>query len=183
MKLEEIKPGVLVAGSKWPEPVEVNKVENFGNYLRLVGATKSGKHIDQVISLSDLNAFNIVQVGIDFSTEIKNSQACQQPSEKTMAVLPTWPDLPPTGTTPTTNIPAQPASEISGLQITLDIPRGQVSQMMGLMNFLQQKYQKLNIQITATDGTMSDNELSDHIKETLKQLGINPEKAISTRNQ
>ena len=116
-------------------------------------------------------------------TAIKNSQACQQPPEKTVTVLPTWPNLPSKGTTPTTNIPVQSASEIGGLQITLDIPRGQVSQMMGLMNFLQQKYQKLNIQITATDGTMSDNELSDHIKETLKQLGINPEKAVSTRNQ
>jgi predicted ArsR family transcriptional regulator len=100
-----------------------------------------------------------------------------------VAVLPSWPNLPSKGTTPTTNIPVQSASEIGGLQITLDIPRGQVSQMMGLMNFLQQKYQKLNIQITATDGTMSDNELTDHIKETLKQLGINPEKAVSTRNQ
>ena len=52
---------------------------------------------------------------------------------------------------------------------------------MGLMNFLQQKYQRLSLQIGATDGTMSDGELSDHVKETLKQLGINPEKAITVR--
>ena len=52
---------------------------------------------------------------------------------------------------------------------------------MGLMNFLQQKYQTLNLQIIAADGTMSNTELSDHIKETLRQLGIDPEKAIATK--
>jgi hypothetical protein len=70
---------------------------------------------------------------------------------------------------------------IPEIQITIDVPRGQVSQIMGLMNFLQQKYQTLSLQIRATDGTMSDEELSDHIKETLKQLGINPEKAVAIR--
>lgn len=49
---------------------------------------------------------------------------------------------------------------------------------MGLMNFLQQKYQFLGLQIRATDGTMSEAELADHVKEILRQLGINPEKAI-----
>ena len=78
------------------------------------------------------------------------------------------------GTTTTTN-------EIPEIQIVIDVPRGQVSQIMGLMNFLQQKYQTLNLQIKATDGTMTDAELSDHIKETLKQLGINPERAVTTR--
>jgi hypothetical protein len=67
---------------------------------------------------------------------------------------------------------------IPEIQITIDVPRGQVSQIMGLMNFLQQKYQSLNLQIRATDGTMSEAELADHVKETLRQLGINPEKAI-----
>ena len=79
-----------------------------------------------------------------------------------------------TATTSTTN-------EIPEIQIVIDVPRGQVSQIMGLMNFLQQKYQTLNLQIKATDGTMTDGELSDHIKETLKQLGINPERAVTTR--
>ena len=72
-------------------------------------------------------------------------------------------------------------NEIPEIQIAIDVPRGQVSQIMGLMNFLQQKYQTLSLQIIATDGTMSDGELSDHIKETLKQLGINPEKAITVK--
>jgi hypothetical protein len=70
-----------------------------------------------------------------------------------------------------------PTTDILEIQITIDVPRGQVSQIMGLMNFLQQKNQSLGLQIRATDGTMSEAELTDHTNETLKQLGINPEKA------
>ena len=69
MKLEEVKSGVHIAGSKWPESVEVNKVENLGKHLRLIGATKSGRHVDQVISIAELNNIRIVQIGVDFSTE------------------------------------------------------------------------------------------------------------------
>lgn len=72
-------------------------------------------------------------------------------------------------------------TDIPEIQITIEVPRGQVSQIMGLMNFLQQKYQSLGLQIIATDGTMSEAELADHVKETLRQLGINPEKAITRR--
>ena len=56
-----------------------------------------------------------------------------------------------------------------------------MSQIKGLMNFLQQKYQTLSLQIKASDGAMSDAELTDHVKETLKQLGIDP--VSSNRNQ
>ena len=83
-------------------------------------------------------------------------------------------------TTPTTAAPSRP-DEIREIQITIDVPRGQVSQIMGLMNLLQQKYQTLSLQIRATEGTMTEAELTDHVKETLKQLGINPEKAITRK--
>ena len=90
-------------------------------------------------------------------------------------------DLESKGSGPSPNIPLSTTTEIQEIQISIDVPRGQVSQIMGLMNFLQQKYQSLNLQIRATDGTMSDEELADHVKETLKQLGINPEKAVTMR--
>lgn len=89
------------------------------------------------------------------------------PSEITLSAYPT-------GTTPSTD-------GIPEVQITINVPRGQVSQIMGLMNFLQQKYQTLNLQIKASDGVMSDGELADHIKETLKQLGINPETSVKIK--
>ena len=69
MRLEEIKPGVIILGAKWPESVEVTKVEILGNYLRLIGATKSGKHVDQVMAVGDLVNVKIIEIGVDFNTE------------------------------------------------------------------------------------------------------------------
>jgi len=69
MRLDEIRSGIIVAGPKWPDPVEISKVENYGNHLRLVGATKSGKHIDQVMPISELNKIRIIEIGVDFKTE------------------------------------------------------------------------------------------------------------------
>ncbi len=69
LKLEEFKPGILIIGPKWSEPVEINKVENCGSYVRLIGATKSGKHIDQVTSVSELNNVKIVKIVVDFRAE------------------------------------------------------------------------------------------------------------------
>ena len=82
-----------------------------------------------------------------------------------------------------TTVTPPSVTEIPEIQISISVPRGQVSQIMGLMNFLQQKYQSLNIQISAADGLMSDGELADHVKETLKQLGLDPEKAITLRKR
>ena len=52
------------------------------------------------------------------------------------------------------------------------VPRGKVSQIMGVMNLLQSKYQSLRITIRATDGSMSQDDYINKIKESLRQLGI-----------
>jgi hypothetical protein len=68
------------------------------------------------------------------------------------------------------------SKEIEGkrgrLWIEFEVPRGRVSQVMGVMNFLQSKFRSLRISIKATDGSLSDDEYSSKIKEALKQLGI-----------
>lgn len=47
----EIRKGSIVKGNYWPEPVEVNLIENMGNYVRIVGVTIWGKnYIDQIIT-------------------------------------------------------------------------------------------------------------------------------------
>ena len=107
-------------------------------------------------------------------TKLESSQQTEKPEKRGL-------DVELKGSGPSPNIPLSTTTEIPEIQINIDVPRGQVSQIMGLMNFLQQKYQTLNLQIRATDGTMSDGELADHVKETLKQLGINPEKAVTMR--
>lgn len=112
-------------------------------------------------------------------TAIKN-QTCL-PQEPIIPQKPIFGTNIPTTLSPSIqSVPIKP-QENSEVQIAIEVPRGQVSQIMGLMNFLQQKYQKLTLEIRATDGTMTDSELTDHIKETLKQLGINPESAVATK--
>ena len=109
---------------------------------------------------------------------IKTKQQPFQTTDKTETEQLKWPEMSKKDIPHTTGTSPQTSQEIPEIQITLDIPLGQVSQIMGLMNFLQKKYQTLNLQIIATDGTMSNTELSDRIKETLRQLGIDPEIAI-----
>jgi hypothetical protein len=52
------------------------------------------------------------------------------------------------------------------------IPRGKVSQIMGIMNYLQTKFQNLEIELIATEGQISDQDYEDKIKEAFRQLGI-----------
>ena len=52
------------------------------------------------------------------------------------------------------------------------IPKGRVSALMGLLNYIQTKFDKIEIKIDASDGTIEESEYEDNIKEALKQLGI-----------
>ena len=50
-----IKEGETIEGPFWPEPVEVKKVEEFGNRIRIIGATiYSYVHVDQLISKDEI---------------------------------------------------------------------------------------------------------------------------------
>src|SRR2546425_3278295 len=58
------------------------------------------------------------------------------------------------------------------LGLRFRVPRGKVSQIMGIMNFLQSKFQSLDLEITARDGSLSEDEFANKIKEAFKQLGV-----------
>ena len=58
------------------------------------------------------------------------------------------------------------------LELKFKIPRGKIAQLMGVMNYLQSKFQSLEMEIRARDGSMSEEEYSNKIKEALRQLGI-----------
>lgn len=60
----------------------------------------------------------------------------------------------------------------SQLGLRFRVPRGKVSQIMGIMNFLQSKFQSLDLEITARDGSLSEEEYVNKIKEAFKQLGV-----------
>jgi hypothetical protein len=52
------------------------------------------------------------------------------------------------------------------------IPRGKVAQVMGVMNYLQSKFQTLEMEIRAKSGSLTEQEYADKIREALRQLGI-----------
>jgi len=58
------------------------------------------------------------------------------------------------------------------LELKFKIPRGKIAQLMGVMNYLLSKFQSLEMEIRAEDGSLSEDEYSNKIKEALRQLGI-----------
>lgn len=58
------------------------------------------------------------------------------------------------------------------VQLRLQIPKGKVSDVMKMVNLLDSKFNTLNIEVTATDGEISEHDYENKIEETLRQLGI-----------
>ena len=58
------------------------------------------------------------------------------------------------------------------LKLEFDVPQGKISQLMGMMNYIQKNFKRLSIEIKADEGEMTEQEYQDTIKETLRQLGI-----------
>lgn len=65
-----IQAGSIIQGARWPEPVEVTHAEDFGDYVRIVGATlRSHTHIDQLLPKSELGTINGAEVAAPFAAE------------------------------------------------------------------------------------------------------------------
>ncbi len=68
--MEGIKPGNIIKGFHWPEPVEIKLVEDLGDYVHIVGATThSRNHIDQIIPRQELSKLSIMTRGFTFTEE------------------------------------------------------------------------------------------------------------------
>ena len=65
-----IKEGMIIEGPFWPEPVEVKKVEEFGEGIHIIGATVySNAHIDQLLSEEDIKRVKTKEFVLDFTTK------------------------------------------------------------------------------------------------------------------
>ena len=70
MRPEELSKGAIINGPKWPESIEVKSVESLRDCIRIIGVTTStGKHIDQVIPLNELNSISIRKIENDFKAD------------------------------------------------------------------------------------------------------------------
>ncbi len=73
------------------------------------------------------------------------------------------------------NIPPQAASPVNKYQqmnFNFVIPKGKVSSLMGVLNYLQSKYQTMEISLKLDNGQMTEQEMEDKVKEAFRQMGI-----------
>jgi len=82
------------------------------------------------------------------------------------------------GAVPTVSSQPIPARALGHVTLEFEVPRGKVSQLMGMMSFLQSKFQGLHITVKAFEGSISEEDYTNKIKETLKQLGIDFEDEV-----
>ncbi len=71
--------------------------------------------------------------------------------------------------------PGTKKAEIPGkdaVRLKFKIPKGKVANIMGVMNLLQSNFQKLEVELSASDGRISEQDYEDKIMETFRQLGI-----------
>lgn len=62
--------GSIVEGPFWPEPVEVKKVEQIGEYIHIMGATiHSKRFVDQLVPKSEINRIKIREFTLDFTSD------------------------------------------------------------------------------------------------------------------
>jgi hypothetical protein len=60
----------------------------------------------------------------------------------------------------------------SQLQLNFTVPKGKVASLMGVLNFLQHRYNRIDISLHVEGGQLSDQEYEDKVKEAFRQMGI-----------
>ena len=68
-----IKSGDIIQSNRWSEPVEINLLEEVGEYVRLVGVTiHSRGHIDQLLHRDELSALQASKLSPNFTAEARH---------------------------------------------------------------------------------------------------------------
>jgi len=70
--------------------------------------------------------------------------------------------------------PTEPPKQLALEQLSLNfiLPKGKVSSLMGILTYLQTKYENLEFDISASNGKLTKQEYEDKIEEALRQIGI-----------
>ena len=70
MNKNNIKQGTIIKAPNWPEPVDIKLIEEVGDYIHIVGATKNSRaHIDQLISKNEFSKFKLDEYKTNFNAE------------------------------------------------------------------------------------------------------------------
>jgi len=122
-------------------------------------------------AISPTISFNDKEILID-------PKICENQREKQAEPQPPGPQPPepPIGPGPQLPEPPKlPKQSIDNLKLSFYIPKGKISNIMGLMNYLQSKFDKMNISLNLSEGAITEQEIEDKIKETFAQMGIDYE--------
>ncbi len=70
----EIKEGSIIKGPYWKEPIKVEKIEDRGEYIHIIGSTiNTRQHINRLIRKEELSTLKVVEHVIDFSSDPENT--------------------------------------------------------------------------------------------------------------
>ncbi len=72
------------------------------------------------------------------------------------------------------NAPATPpiAGKYQQLNFNFTVPKGKVASLMGVLNYLQSKYERMDVSLHLDKGQMTEQEYEDKVKEAFRQMGI-----------
>jgi hypothetical protein len=72
-----------------------------------------------------------------------------------------------------TFVPTTPtAGKYQQLHFNFVVPKGKVSSLMGVLNYLQSRYNRLEISLNVGEGQLTEQEYEDKVKEAFRQMGI-----------
>lgn len=68
-----IKSGDIIQSDRWPEPVEIDLVQEEGEYVRLVGSTtQSRQYISDMLTRDEVNALQAERLATDFTADARH---------------------------------------------------------------------------------------------------------------
>lgn len=78
--------------------------------------------------------------------------------------------LPSATSAPAVSVPS--TKGFKQLAFNFTVPKGKVASLMGVLNYLQSKYGRMDVSLNLQDGEMSEQEFEDKVKEAFRQMGI-----------
>jgi hypothetical protein len=68
--------------------------------------------------------------------------------------------------------PTTTTDGVTQLSLNFTIPKGKVANLMGVLNYLQSKYNRIEISLSLAEGQLTKQEYEDKIEEAFRQMGI-----------
>jgi hypothetical protein len=97
----------------------------------------------------------------------------QKNSAEPSSTLVVSPQTFPSSSTPSlSSSVSQPMATRSALRMRLTLPLGRASDLLGLLNFLQNRFARLHLSVEATEGSISEAEIEDKVRETFRQMEV-----------